>query len=459
MNFQLIKDALSGKEQDFTSLSLKTAIFVLALPMILEMMMESLFAVVDIFFVAKLGQNAIATVGLTESVVVLVYAVGFGISMAATALISRRFGEKEYKEAGSSAFQLLLVGGTISLIFSILGVWFAADILNLMGAEEEVIQNGAGFTKIIFGGNAAILLLFLINGAFRGAGQAHLAMRSLWISNGLNILLDPILIFGIGSFDGFGLEGAAWATTTGRGLGVIFQLYHLLNGKHRLRITAENLQVKWKTIRKIIDIAIGGMGQFLIDSVSWLALTRMNAEFGSAALAGYTIAMRVLIFTILPAWGISGAAATLVGQNLGAKEIKRAEDAVWLTTWYCVIFMGAVTGIYLLFSDQLAGLFTDIEEVQQIASQGLWVIAIGYVFFAVGMVLTQAFNGAGDTRTPAWINVGVLWFMEIPLAWGLAFVFDLKYLGIFIAIATAHSLHAVVSWYFFRKGSWKRVAI
>ncbi|NVK50980.1 MAG: MATE family efflux transporter, partial [Cyclobacteriaceae bacterium] len=271
--------------------------------MILEMMMESLFAVVDIFFVAKLGEDAIATVGLTESVIVLVYAVGFGISMAATALISRRFGEKEYQEAGASAFQLLLVGGGISLIFSILGVLFAPNILYLMGAEPDVIENGSSFTRIIFGGNAAILLLFLINGAFRGAGQAHHAMRSLWIANGLNIILDPILIFGIGSFEGFGLEGAAWATTTGRGLGVIYQLYHLLNGKHRLWISRESLQIKWSVIRKILDIALGGMGQFLIDSVSWVALTRMNAEFGSVALAGYTIAMRVLIFTILPAWG------------------------------------------------------------------------------------------------------------------------------------------------------------
>lgn len=459
MNFQLIKDALAGREQDFTKLSLKTAIFVLAVPMILEMMMESLFAVVDIFFVAKLGEDAIATVGLTESVIVLVYAVGFGISMAATALISRRFGEKEYKEAGASAFQLLLVGGGISLIFSILGVLFAPDILYLMGAEPDVITNGSSFTRIIFGGNAAILLLFLINGAFRGAGQAHHAMRSLWIANGLNIILDPILIFGIGSFEGFGLEGAAWATTTGRGLGVIYQLYHLLNGKHRLWISRESLQIKWSVIRKILDIALGGMGQFLIDSVSWVALTRMNAEFGSAALAGYTIAMRVLIFTILPAWGFSGAAATLVGQNLGAKQPIRAEQSVWLTTRYCVIFMAAVTGIYIFFSDQLAGLFTDIEEVKEIAAQGLWVIALGYVFFAVGMVLTQAFNGAGDTRTPAWINIAVLWFLEIPLAYGLAFIFELKYLGIFIAIAVAHSLHAVVAWYFFKKGRWKKISV
>ncbi len=459
MTVQLIKDAILGKEQDFTTLSLKTAILVLSIPMILEMMMESAFAVVDIFFVAKLGEHAIATVGLTESVVVLVYAVGFGISMAATALISRRFGEKDYHKAGEVAFQLLVVGGTISIVLGILGWFFAGEILKLMGAEEEVLRTGVSYTRIIFAGNTAIMLLFLINGAFRGAGQAHHAMRSLWIANGFNILLDPLLIFGIASWEGFGLEGAAIATTVGRGLGVVYQFYHLFNGKHRLRIALEHMQVKWQTVRKIMNIAAGGMGQFLIDSVSWIALTRMNAEFGSAALAGYTIAMRVLIFTLLPAWGISGAAATLVGQNLGANEIDRAEKAVWLTTRYCVIFMASVTGIYLLFSSELAGFFTDIPEVKAIASQGLWVIVLGYVFFAVGMVLTQAFNGAGDTKTPAYINIGVLWFMEIPLAWFLAFPMGLEYLGIFIAIAFSHSFHALVALYFFRRGKWKKVTV
>ncbi|RIW14467.1 MATE family efflux transporter [Algoriphagus lacus] len=459
MTWQLIKDAILGKEQDFTSLPLRTAIVVLAIPMILEMMMESAFAVVDIFFVAKLGEYAIATVGLTESVIVLTYAIGFGISMAGTALISRRFGEKEYHEAGTATFQLLIVGGVISIFLGVGGWIFAADLLRIMGAEESVVLSGTNYARIVFAGNTAIMLLFLINGAFRGAGQAHLAMRSLWIANGLNIVLDPLLIFGIGSWDGFGLDGAAIATTFGRSIGVIYQFYHLFNGKHKLKILKENLHVKWETIRKIIDLSLGGMGQFLIDSVSWVALTRMNAEFGSAALAGYTIAFRVLIFTILPAWGLSGAAATLVGQNLGAKEPGRAEEAVWLTTRYNVIFMASVTGIYLLFNQQLAGFFTDIPEVRDVAAQGLWVIVLGYIFFAVGMVLTQAFNGAGDTRTPAWINIGVLLGMEVPLAYLLAFTFDMKYLGIFIAIAICHSFHALVSLYFFRKGKWKTMKV
>jgi putative MATE family efflux protein len=459
MTWQLIKEAILGKEQDFTSLPLKTAIFVLAIPMILEMMMESAFAVVDIFFVAKLGEYAIATVGLTESVIVLTYAIGFGISMAGTALVSRRFGEKEYEEAGTATFQLLIVGGVISVFLGVGGWVFASDLLRLMGAEETVVTSGTNYARIVFAGNTAIMLLFLINGAFRGAGQAHLAMRSLWIANGLNIILDPLLIFGIGSWEGFGLDGAAIATTFGRSIGVVYQFYHLFNGNHKLKILRKNIQVKWETIRKIIDLSLGGMGQFLIDSLSWVALTRMNAEFGSSALAGYTIAFRVLIFTILPAWGLSGAAATLVGQNLGAKEPGRAEEAVWLTTRYNVIFMASVTGIYLLFNQQLAGFFTDIPEVRDVAAQGLWVIVLGYVFFAVGMVLTQAFNGAGDTKTPAWINIVVLLGMEVPLAYLLAFPFGMKYLGIFIAIAICHSFHALVSLYFFRKGKWKTMQV
>jgi putative MATE family efflux protein len=456
MTWQLIKDALQGKEQDFTRLSLKTAIFILAIPMILEMMMESAFAVVDIFFVAKLGEYAIATVGLTESVIVLTYAVGFGISMAATALVSRRFGEKEYAEAGSVTFQLLIVGCLISIVLGIGGWLFAPELLQWMGAEEEVVKSGTGYSRIVFAGNTAIMLLFLINGAFRGAGQAHHAMRSLWISNGLNIILDPLLIFGLGSWEGFGLEGAAMATTFGRSVGVIYQLYHLFNGKHRLKIAAQNILINWLTIKRILDLSIGGMGQFLIDSLSWVALTRINAEFGSAALAGYTIASRILIFTILPAWGLSGAAATLVGQNLGAKKLRRAEQAVWLTTRYNVIFLASVTGIYILFSNQLAGFFTDLEEAKSVAAQGLWVVALGYIFFALGMVLTQAFNGAGDTKTPAWINTVVLLGMEVPLAYFLAFTFGLNSLGVFISIAFCHSFHALVSLYFFKKGKWKR---
>ena len=455
MTWQLIKEALSGKEQDFTKLSLRSGIILLAIPMILEMMMESAFAIVDLFFVAKLGPYAVATVGLTESVIVLTYAIGFGISMAATALISRRFGEKNYLEAGTATFQLLVVGGVISVFLGLGGWYFAGDLLALMGAELEVLTLGTNYAKIVFAGNSAIMLLFLCNGAFRGAGQAMHAMRALALANGLNIVLDPLFIFGIGPWEGFGLDGAAIATTFGRSMGVLYQVYHLVNGKHRLRILAENIKISWVTIKKILELSLGGMGQFLIDSLSWVALTRMNAEFGSIALAGYTIAFRILIFTILPAWGLSGAAATLVGQNLGAQKPRRAELAVWLTVKYNMIFMASVTGIYLLFSKELAGFFTEEIAVQEVAAQGLWIIVLGYVFFAIGMVLTQAFNGAGDTKTPAWINTAVLLGLEVPVAYLLAFPLGLNYVGIFVAIALCHSLHALVSLYFFRKGKWK----
>lgn len=457
--WQLFKDALSGKEQDYTKVNLKTGIVLLAIPMILEMWMESLFAVVDIFFVGRLGEHAVATVGLTEAVIVLLYAVGMGISMAATALISRRVGEKDYKEAGNAAFQLLSFGGAVSILLGILGWFFAEDLLILMGAEEAVLQHGIGYSKIIFAGNTAIMLLFLLNGAFRGAGQPHLAMRALWISNGLNIILDPLLIFGLGSFEGFGLTGAAIATTLGRSIGVIYQLYHLLNGKHKLVILKENVVVSFQVIKRIVSISAGGMGQFLIDSVGWIALTRMTAEFGSVAVAGFTIAFRILLFTLMPAWGLSGAAATLVGQNLGAQKYRRAEISVWLTARYNAIFLAMVTVLYLLGGDILAGFFTEKEAVRQLASDGLKVIVLGYVFFAVGMVLVNAFNGAGDTKTPALINIGVFWLIEIPLAYFLAFILGMEVMGLYISIAFCHSLHAVVSFLIFRKGKWKAVQV
>ncbi len=457
--FTLFKIALKGEEQDFTRINVKRGIFLLSVPMILEMIMESLFAVVDIFFVGKLGDDAIATVGLTEAVIVIVYSVGVGISMAATALVARRFGEEKYKQAGSSAFQLLVFATAISIVISILGVVFAKDILQLMGASEAVIATGVPYTRVIFAGNISIMLLFLINGAFRGAGQAHLAMRALLIANGINIVLDPIFIFGIGPFEGMGLVGAAWATTIGRTIGVLFQLYHLFNGKHRLVILKENLVLKWKTMRKIISISVGGMSQFLIDSVAWIALTRMTAEFGDSAVAGFTIAFRILIFSLMPAWGLSAAASTLVGQNLGAKKVKRASLSVWLTARYNVIFLSVITVIYLIFGDILAGWFAPTAEVQKIASLGLRVIALGYVFFAVGMTMTQAFNGAGDTKTPMFINIAVFIGIEIPMAYILSIVLQMEYLGIFIAIAFCHSLHSLIALYFFRKGRWKGVEV
>lgn len=457
--FQLIWFAIKGREQDFTTLSIRRGIVLLAIPMILEMLMESLFAVVDIFFVGKLGSFALATVGLVESVLMVVYSVGMGISIAATALVSRRFGEKDYLQAGSATFQLVVTGSVLAVLLGVLASIFAGDILALMGAETKVIAAGLAYARIIFAGNIAIILLFLINGAFRGAGLPHMAMRALWIANGANILLDPLLIFGIGSLEGLGLEGAAWATTIGRSLGVVYQLYHLFNGKHLLKIGRQNLALSYAVVEKIIRLSSGGMGQYLIDSASWIFLTRIIAEFGSQALAGYTIAFRIIIFTLLPAWGLSSAAATLVGQNLGAHKARRAELSVWLTARYNVIFLAVVTGIFILFGSQLSGIFSDDVLVIGVASEALRIITLGYMFFGLGMVMIQAFNGAGDTRTPALINVFILWLLEIPLAYLLAITLDFKETGIFIAIAICHSLHALVSWWLFRQGKWKKVMV
>lgn len=455
----LLRLAISGEEQDYTRINIRRGIFLLSVPMILEMIMESLFAVVDIFFVGRLGEDAVATVGLTEAVIIIIYSVGIGISMAATAMISRRCGEKDYQKAGSTAFQLLIFGALISVVLGVAGWIYAEEILSLMGATEEVIAIGATYTKIIFGGNTAIMLLFLINGAFRGAGLPHLAMRTLWLSNGLNILLDPLLIFGVGSFEGFGLQGAAIATTAGRSIGVIYQLYHLLNAQHSLVILKRNLIIQWRTIKKIISISAGGMGQFLIDSVAWIFLTRIVAEFGSSAVAGFTISFRILMFSLMPAWGLSAAAATLVGQNMGAHKLKRAKISVWLTAKYNAWFLGIITLLYLLWGDLFASWFTPNSDVQEIASLGLKIVASGYIFFGVGMVMIQAFNGAGDTRTPSYINMGVFWLLEIPMAYFLAKYFELNMTGIFISIAFCHSLHALVSMWFFKRGKWAKTRV
>lgn len=456
---QLIWEALKGTEQDYTNLGIRNSIVLLATPMILEMLMESLFAIVDIFFVGKLGPVALATVGLTESVLMIIYSMGMGIGMAATAMVARRVGEKNYLEAGNVTFQLLVTGFVLSILTGFLAAYFAPEILELMGASPEVVAEGTTYARIIFAGNLAILLLFLINGAFRGAGQPHLAMRTLWLSNGINIVLDPILIFGFGSFEGLGLAGAAWATTTGRSIGVVYQLYHLLNGKHLLKIARENVILKLGTVFKILRVSVGGMGQFLIESASWIFLTRIMAEFGSKSLAGYTIAFRVIGFTLLPAWGLASAAATLVGQNLGAGKIKRAVISVLLSSRYNAIFLAIITILFIVFGSSIAGLFSQDPKVIEIASEALKIITLGYVFFGVGMVMIQAFNGAGDTRTPALINILVLWLVEIPLAYFLALYFKMGATGIFVDIGVCHSLHAIVSWWLFKKGRWKTVKV
>ena len=456
---RLVWQALKGHEYDYTRLNIRRSVVLLAIPMIMEMLMESLFAVVDIFFVGRLGSYALATIGLTESVLMIVYSVGMGISMAGTALVARRFGEKQFAEAENSLFQLIVTGLAMSVLLGGLTAWFATDLLQLMGADDEVLTKGVGYARIIFAGNAAVLMLFIINGAFRGAGIPHLAMHTLWFANGVNIVLAPLLIFGLGPVPALGLEGAAWATVTARAMGVGFQLYNLFSGKHALRLTHKNLQVSISEIGRILKVASGGMGQFLIDSASWIFLTRLMAEFGSQALAGYTIAFRIIMVTLLPAWGLSAAAATLVGQNLGAGKTRRAELSVWVTARYNMVFLGLVTALFLVLGNHLAGLFSTDPVVIRIGSSALKIITLGYVFFGLGMVMMQAFNGAGDTRTPAYINVAVLWLIEIPLAYLLAIGLGYAETGLFAAIAVCHSLHALVSWFVFRKGKWKLVKV
>ena len=427
--------------------------------MIAEMLMESLFAVVDVYFVSKVSVNAVATVGLTESVLMIIYSLAVGLSMAATAIVARRIGEKDPKRASSAAFQALILSVTIGIVLGTVGLIFAGDILKLMGGEPELIEEGIGYTQIMYGGNLSILLLFLINGIFRGAGNAAIAMRSLWLANGINIILDPILIFGLGSIPEFGVAGAAIATTTGRSIGVIYQLYHLFNGKSIIHIAWHNIVLRWKTMKELIKVSSGGIAQFLIESASWIFLVRVVSEFGADALAGYTIAFRIIVFTLLPSWGMANAAATLVGQNLGAKQPDRAETSVWRTAMYNGGFLLVVSIVFFVFAEPILSIFTDVAAVQEIGKSALQIICFGYVFFSYGMVVGQAFNGAGDTRTPMWISLVVFWIIQIPLAWWLAMSLGLESDGVFISIAVCHSIYAVIAMVLFKRGKWKLVKV
>ncbi|EOZ93653.1 Multi antimicrobial extrusion protein [Indibacter alkaliphilus LW1] len=453
------KKAVKGLEEDFTQISIKKAVFYLSIPMILEMVMESLFAVVDIFFVGKLGVFAVATVGLTESVLTIIYSIAIGLSMAATAIVARRIGEKKPKEASKAAFQAIMVCSLFAIAVAVIGVWQARNMLALMGGETEVINSGYRYTQIIFGGNVCVMLLFLINGIFRGAGNAAIAMKALWIANGFNIVLDPILIFGLGPVPAMGLEGAAWATTTGRGIGVLFQLYVLFKGSSVIKFYWESFQLKWKTVLTILKVASGGMGQFLIESASWIFLMRIVSESGSSALAGYTIAIRLIIFAILPAFGLANASATLVGQNLGALEPARAEKSAWFSAHLTAIFLGVCAIVFIAGAGFFIGIFNQESDVIEVGRNGLIIICLGYVFFGYGMVMSQSLNGAGDTKTPTIINLAVLWGFQIPFAYLMAKYLGMGATGVFIAIAVSHSLHAVVSTWVFNRGSWKLVQV
>ncbi len=454
-----LKTAISGSEHNFTSGSLNRAIFMLAVPMVLEMVMESLFAVVDIYFVSKVSINAVATIGLTESVIMLVFAIAIGISMAAAAMVARRIGEKKPDEAADAAWQAILIGITISVVIGFAGFIYATEILRLMGGSEELISQGKNYTRWMFGGNVTIMLLFLINAVFRGAGDASLAMRTLWLANGINIILDPVLIHGFGPIPAMGVEGAAIATTIGRSTGVIYQLYHLFNQKSVVSIKRHNMAVNFALIKRLINVSLGGIGQYLIGTASWIFLVRILSIFGSEVVAGYTISFRIIMFTILPAWGLSNAAATLVGQNLGAGKPDRAERAVWLSSHANLIFMLVVSIIIWLFSAQIVSFFNAEGQVLETGILSLKYITAGYVLLSYGMVMSQAFNGAGDTKTPTKINFMVYWVFQLPLAYLLSVMLNFGAEGVFITMVSSISLAAVIFVASFKQGKWKSTKI
>lgn len=458
--FHLLNQALKGTHQDYTIGSLRKAIFMLAIPMIIEMGMESVFAIVDLFFVSKLGKHAISTVGLTESVLTIIYSIAVGMSMAATAIVARRIGEKNKAGAASAAMQSIWLSIAVIIILSATGVVFAKDILRLMGAEEETIRIGVPYTRIMMGSSTVIMLLFLINGIFRGAGDASIAMRSLMIANGCNIILCPLLITGLGPIPALGITGAAMATAIGRSIGVLYQLYYLFNGKSVVQLTKSSIKAEWDVMRSLISVAWPATFQFIIASCSWIFLAQLVAQTGhSAASAGYQTAIRIIIFFLLPAWGISNAAATLVGQSLGANEPLRAGQAVLQTAKYNAIFMGGVSLFFLILADVVVGLFTTQPEVKSYAVTALRIISAGYIFYGVGMVMINAFNGAGDTKTPTIINIFCFWLFQIPLAYILAKYFSLGPTGVFIAIPLAELVITITAYILFKKGKWKTVKI
>ena len=456
----LLKQSLRGDEHDYTQGSIRQAIILLAIPMILELSLESVFAVVDMFFVGKLGSNAIQTVGLTESVITIIYTLGMGLGMGTTAVVARRVGEKNPDAAAHAGAQAILISLLITVAISITGFVYAPDILKLMKAAPEVVREGEVFARIMFGGSLVIILLFLINGIFRGAGDAAIAMRSLWIASGINIILCPTLINGYGPFPELGLKGAAIATTIGRGIGVLYQCYHLFGRKGVVKIKMIHFNWDWPLIRSIVKVSWPAVAQFFIASGSWIVLTRLVAEIGGKdASSGYQIALRNAVFFILPAWGLSNAAATLVGQNLGAKQPERASQSVLLTAKYNAVFMSGVMLLFVLFASPIISIFTKDTAVQNVGKIALQIIGTGYIFYGIGMVMIQALNGAGDTRTPTWIHFVGFWLFQIPLAYFMAKILGWGPIGVFIAIPVAETAIAIAAWIFFKKGKWKKVIV
>ncbi len=460
--FTLIFDALRGKETDYTSVNLRQAIVLLAIPMMMEMMMESVFALVDLYFVGHLpnGSHAIQIVGLTESVLTVVYSLAIGVSMAATAVVARRIGEKAPEKAAMAAAQSMLAAGAITLIISIFGFIYAKELLLWMGASEETALQGISFVRIMMGGSLVIMFLFLINGIFRGAGNAAIAMKSLWIANIANILLCPLLIRGWGPVQAFGLTGAAMATTIGRSLGVVYQLYHLFRRNNALPVKLIHFYPAWNQMKSIIKIAAPAILQYVIASCSWIFLTQLVAKTGGDhGSAGYQTALRLMMFFMLPAWGLSNAAATLVGQNLGAKKPERAEKAVFMTIQYIFIFMAFVTVLFLTSGNFFIALFTSDPAVIKVAMESLHIMSYGFVIYGAGMVLISAFNGAGDTVTPTKINFVGFWLFQIPLAYLLANTFKMGPTGVFVAIPVTEIGIAITAFLIFRKGKWKNIQL
>lgn len=457
--FRLFLAALRGSETNFTSGSINRAIFLLSVPMILEMVMESLFAIVDIFFVARIGPEAVATVGLTESVLTLVYCVAIGLSTAATALVSRRIGEGNPREAGITVGQAILVALAGALLLGVPGAFLAESILRLMGGNAHLVASGAGFTRMIFASAPAIILLHTLSGCLRGSGDASVAMRSLWLANGVNIVLCPVFIFGLGPIPAMGVLGSAVATTTGRTIGVVYQLYALTRRRGAVQVRRTDLAFNSAITRNLLVVAAGGTGQFVIGSASWVFLTRVISTFGSEVVAGYTIAIRILIFTILPSWGMANAAATLVGQNLGAGQPDRAETSVWRAAGCNMIFLSLVGVLFYTGAHEIVGLFDRTPGVVAVAVHCLRVFCLGYVTYAYGMVVSQAFNGAGDTRTPTLINIVCFWLIEIPLAYTLSYSLNWGPSGVFWSVAISQTALALIAIWVFRRGHWKTVQV
>jgi putative MATE family efflux protein len=456
--FQDLKEAIAGSERDFTQIPISKAILLLSIPMVLEMIMESVFALVDIFFVSRLGAEAVATVGITESMMTIIYAIGIGLSVGTTALVSRRIGEKRPEEAAVAAVQAIFAGIVVSLAFSAVGIFFARDLLRLMGASESTVEMGYMYPTIMLGGNLVIMLLFIINAVFRSSGDAAVSMRVLWFANMMNIILDPLLIFGIGPFPELGIKGAAVATNIGRGLAVVYQLYLLGKGRYRVKVRAVQIVIRIKEVAKLVKLSLGAIGQYIIATSSWIVLVWVVTSLGEEVVAGYTIAIRILLFALLPAWGLANAAATLVGQNLGASQPDRAERSAWVVGIANMVFLGLVSIIFIAIPDAFIGFFVNSVDEPVVMSSGitcLRVVSFGFLVYALGQVMVNAINGAGDTATPVWINFIAFWLMEIPLAFLFTKVMGLQINGVCYAILIADTALTFIAIAVFRRGKWK----